>query len=237
MLNIAPALRQILPVLCRAPRFQEPPRRVLHKMAQLLHPARLAQPELQCSQARRDHPAPEPPNPAPPVEGSPRVRVRNRPRETHRAQISRTRHPLPTAPTPIRDRQATRIRPTAKIRGTQIPRTTRIHQIRIQTIQVQRIQIPPIRIRLIRLPRLRIHRIPVHRTRIHRTRPHPMRTLPIPPQNRKIRRRPVLEETHLLRGAEGGNAFPMLPCPDILFSAQARSCGCGSPSFALPDAL
>ena len=226
MLNIAPALRQILPVLCRAPRFQEPPRRVLHKMAQLLHPARLAQPELQCSQARRDHPVPEPPNPAPPVEGNHRVRVRNRPRETHRAQI-RTRHPLPTAPTPIRDRRATRIRPTAKIRGTQIPRTTRIHQIRIQTIQIQRIQIPPIRIRLIRLPRIRIHR----------TRPRPVRTLPIPPQNRKIRRRPVLEETHLLRGAEGGNAFPMLPCPDILFSAQARSCGCGSPSSALPDAL
>ena len=222
MLNIAPALRQILPVLCRAPRFQEPPRRVLHKMAQLLHPARLAQPELQCSQARRDHPVPEPPNPAPPVEGNHRVRVRNRPREPHRAQISRTRHPLPTAPTPIRHRRATRIRPTAKIR-----RTTRIHQIRIQTIQIQRIQIPPIRIRLIRLPRLRIHR----------TRPHPIRALPIPPQNRKIHRRPVLEETRLLRGAEGGNAFPMLPCPDILFSAQARSCGCGSPSSALPDAL
>jgi hypothetical protein len=229
MPNIAPGLRQILPVLCRAPRFQEPPRPVLHKMAQSLHRARLVQGELQCSQARRDHPvlSPEAPNPVPPVEGNPRVRVRNCPRETHRAQISRTRHPLPTAPTPIRDRRATRIRPTAKIRRTQIPRTARIHQIRIQTIQIQRIQIPPIRIRLIRLPRMRIHR----------TRPRPIRTLPIPPQNRKIRRRPVLEETHLLRGAEGGNAFPMLPCSDILFSAQARSCGCGSPSFALPDAL
>src|SRR5579864_4631884 len=198
-------------------------------MAQSLHRARLAQPELQCSLDRRDHPvlSPEAPNRAPPVEGNPRARVRNRPRETHRAQISKTRHPLPTAPTPIWDRRATRIRPTAKIRRTQIPRTTRIHQIRIQTIQIRRIQIPPIRIRLSRLPR----------TRIHRTRPHPIRTLPIPPQNRKIRRRPVLEETYLLRGAEGGNAFPMLPCPDIVFSAQARSCGCGSPSFALPDAL
>lgn len=213
--------RRILRVLFRAPPCRGPRRPVLHRMARLLPRVRQAQP----ARRRRDPPdrSREALNQDRRVEARLlHPRARSPLPEMHPAQMSETRNPLRTARTRNRAHRGRRIRPTATLPA-QIRRITRIHPLRIK---IRRTQIHRIRTRRIRRPRIRIHP----------RRLHPTRTLPIPPQNRKVRPL-LLEEPHLLRSAEGGIAFPMLPRPHILLSAQAGSFGRGSPSFAVADWL
>lgn len=186
--------RRILRVLFWAPPCRELLRLVLHRMARLLPRVRQAQPARRCSRVRKDPPD----RSREALKQDRRVdarllhpRVRSPLKKIHPAQVSHTRNPRPTALTRNRAHRGRRIRPTTTLPA-QIRRITRIYPLRIK---IRRTQIHRIRTRRIRRPRIRIH---------------PTRTLPIPPQNRKVRPL-LLEETHLLRSAERWNCVPHAP--------------------------